>query len=407
MFFRTTAGSTRVLALALSLLFIFQPLGSAQTNTQANNNPKSSTNSQTNNPQGIVVLPPPPIVEAGSAVLMEAASGQVLFSKNPHEQKPQASTTKITTAIVALEKGKLTDIVKISKQAAETLEAAIWLAEGEELTLEQLMYALLLFSANDAASAIAEHIEGSEEQFVAMMNAKAQEIGAKDSHYVNPHGLDRPEHYSSAYDLAILARYGLTKVPGFAQLVRTREKSIPWDGHHYLRVLRNRNKLLKSYPGADGVKTGFTNKAGRCLVASATRGNMQLIAVVMDSPNMFRETAAMLDWGFANYTKQELVIRDRTIRPIRVINGLSGWVNAKASREVILALTPEAAAKLKMETILAESLEAPVVKDQKLGVILISPPGQPQITVDLLSASSIARKSRWQLFWEYLKNWFS
>lgn len=366
----------------------------------------SSVNAQTNS-QFVPSSLQQPSVEAGSAVLLEAASGQMLFSKNPHERKKQASTTKITTAIVALEKGKLSDIVKISKKAAETPESAIWLEEGEKLTLEQLMYALMLFSANDAASAIAEHIAGSEEQFAEMMNAKAREIGAKDSQYVTPHGLDRPDHYSSAYDLAILARYGLTKVPGFAQIVRTQERTIPWAGHPYQRVLRNRNKLLKTYPGADGVKTGYTNKAGRCLVASATRQGMQLIAVVMESPNMFKETAALLNWGFEHYIKKELVSSARLIRQVRVKDGQAGWINTRASREVTLALTPKAAAAIKMDINLPEQLEAPVAKNQKVGTINISAPGHSLITVDLLSDRAVPRKSNWQLFWERLCSWFS
>ncbi len=375
--------------LALLVLFLLLPAGLAG----AESNPGDS--------------PVQPVVEATSAVLLEAASGQVLYDKNPHERRPQASTTKITTAIVALEKGKLTDKVQISKTAAETPESAIWLEEGEELTLEQLMYALMLFSANDAASAIAEHIGGSEAKFAEMMNAKAREIGAKDSHYVNPHGLDNPNHYTSAYDLAILARYGLTKVPGFAGIVRTQEKHIPWAGHPYERVLRNRNKLLKTYPGADGVKTGYTNDAGRCLVASATRQGMQLIAVVMDSPDMFKETALLLDWGFAHYIKQDLVTTDQPVRQVQVKDGLANRITARTAKDVTLALTPEDMSKVKVEVDLPERLEAPVAKQQKLGIMKIIAPGQPLITVDLLSDSSVARKSKWQLFWERLGGWFS
>lgn len=389
---QATAGQRRGFLfrlLALLVLFSLLPAGLAGAQTQPNRESISQ-----------------PAVEASSVVLLEVASGQVLFSKNPHERRPQASTTKITTAIVALEHGKLTDKVKVSKKAAETPESAIWLEEGEVLTLEQLMYALMLFSANDAASAIAEHIAGSEGKFAEMMNAKAVEIGAKDSHYVNPHGLDDPNHYTSAYDLAILARYGLTKVPGFAEIVRTREKNIPWAGHPYERVLRNRNKLLKTYPGADGVKTGYTNEAGRCLVASATRGGMQLIAVVMDSPDMFKEAATLLDWGFAHFTKQELVARDRPVRQVQVKNGLANQVAARASKDVTLALTPGDMSKVKVEIDLPERLEAPVIKNQKLGIIKITAPGQPLITVDLLSDSTVARKSKWQLFWEGLSRWF-
>ncbi len=356
---------------------------------------------------GTVQASAKPAITAKSFVLMEATSGQVLYANNEHERRHQASTTKITTAIVALERGKLTDQVKISKHAAETPESAIWLEEGEQLTLEQLMYALMLFSANDAASAIAEHIAGSEAKFAELMNSKAQAIGAKDSHYVNPHGLDAPNHYTSAFDLALLARYGLTKVPGFAKLVSTQEKNIPWAGHPYERVLRNRNKLLQDYPGADGVKTGFTDLSGRCLVGSATRQGMQLIAVVLDSPNMFQETASLLDWGFANFQKKELVSQQKLLGTVPVTKGLATQVTVKSAEDFVVALRPGDLAQVKIELELPKQIEAPVTKGQKLGIIKISIPGEAIRSIYLVSDQDVARKGKWQLFWEYIKSWLS
>ncbi|HEX3031638.1 MAG TPA: D-alanyl-D-alanine carboxypeptidase family protein, partial [Bacillota bacterium] len=311
----------------------------------------------------------PPGILAKSFVLMDCQSGQVLLGTNIHQHRHQASTTKITTAILALERGKTSDVVTISKHADDTPESGIWLEQGEKLTLEQLMYALMLFSANDAATAIAEHIGGSEPAFVQMMNAKAKAIGARDSQYANPHGLDNPKHYSSAYDLALLARYGLTSVPGFAELVRTKEREIPWAGHPYKRVLRNRNKLLTTYPGADGVKTGFTDEAGRCLVASATRQGMQLIAVVMDSPDMFGETGKLLDWGFANYVTKQVILKQQAVGKVKVLKGRQAEVAAYPAQDVILPVPKLAAKLVGVKTELAAQVEAPVKAGQQLGTI--------------------------------------
>ncbi|HHY79044.1 MAG TPA: D-alanyl-D-alanine carboxypeptidase, partial [Thermoanaerobacter sp.] len=191
-----------------------------------------------------------PSISAKAAIVMDQETGRVLYEKNSHEKLPMASTTKIMTLLVALEKGNLNDIVTVSKRAASVGGSSIWLSPGEKIDMESLLYGLMLNSGNDAATAIAEHIGGSVESFVEIMNQKAKEIGAYNTHFVTPSGLDIgiDDHYTTAYDLALITRYAF-RYPKFAEIVSTKEKTIPWEGKEWDRYLRNKNKLLWIYEG--------------------------------------------------------------------------------------------------------------------------------------------------------------
>lgn len=241
-----------------------------------------------------------PSLSARAAVLIEASSGQVLMETSAHERLPMASTTKIMTALVALEHAELDRKVKISADAVGVEGSSVYLKADEILTMEQLLCALLLESANDAAAAIAIEIAGDIESFAEMMNETAQKIGLADTHFTNPHGLDNAEHYSSAYDLAMLARYALQN-PDFARIASTYKTNIPLNGDEGIRVLINHNKMLKYYDGAIGVKTGYTKRCGRCLVSAATRDGVTMIAVTLSAPDDWRDHTAMLDYGFSLY----------------------------------------------------------------------------------------------------------
>ena len=241
-----------------------------------------------------------PEITAKSAILIDAASGRVLYEQNAHERLPQASTTKITTALIALENAKLTDKIHIPYDFINPGESSIYLEPGEVHTLEDLMYSLLLKSANDAADAIAIGVAGSLEKFIGMMNKRVADLGLKNTHYVNTHGLHHEDHYSSAYDLAMIARETL-KIKEFRNIIVTDRHTLPWAGNEYSRVVYNGNRLLGKYDGADGVKTGYTRQAGSCLVVSATRNGMQLIAVVLNCSGMYDEVPKLLDYGFKNY----------------------------------------------------------------------------------------------------------
>lgn len=239
-------------------------------------------------------------LSAASAILIDAGSGRVLFESNAYKKMGMASTTKIMTAIVALEKCKMDEVVTVSAHAAATEGSSIWLVAGEHIKMEDLLYGLMLNSGNDAATAIAEHISGDTKKFSELMNEMAGIIGAENTHFTNPHGLADENHYTTAYDLALIARYALQN-PTFARIVATKSKTIPKENEKWGRILSNHNKMLLNYKGADGVKTGFTKATGRTLVSSATRDGMQIIAVTLNAPDDWADHAAMLDQGFAKY----------------------------------------------------------------------------------------------------------
>lgn len=248
-------------------------------------------------------LTDPEQLSAASAVLMDADTGAILFARYHMEQRSPASTTKIMTALLILEEGRLDEKVVITERAADAGGTGLGLKRGQRVTLRDLLWAILLKSANDAALAAAEHVGGSEERFVDRMNAKAVSLGMEGTHFTNPHGLDNPDHYSTAYDLAILTRQALRN-PIFARMVQTREARLAIltgrNGRVVKRkILRTHNQLLGQFVGADGVKTGYTERAGRCLVASATRGDHQLIAVLLNDSHRWAEAAALLEYGFA------------------------------------------------------------------------------------------------------------
>ncbi len=240
----------------------------------------------------------PPAVSARAACLIEAESGRVVYEKNADARLPMASTTKIMTALVALELGDPGQIIAAAPEAIGVEGSSIYLTEGEELTLEQLLYALLLESANDAAAAIAIGLSGSIEAFADEMNRKADALGLSDTHFANPHGLDHEAHYTTARELALITREAL-KHPLFAEIVATRKTTVPHAGSEGVRLLVNHNKLLRMYDGCVGVKTGFTTASGRCLVSAAKRDGVSLIAVTLHAPNDWQDHTALLDHGFS------------------------------------------------------------------------------------------------------------
>ncbi len=264
-------------------------------------------------------------VSARGAVLMEAASGDVVFGQNENARLPMASTTKIMTALVALEALPLDTVVTVTSDSVGVEGSSIYLCEGETLTLEQLLYALLLESANDAASAIAVAVSGSVEAFAARMNEKAAALGLTDTRFVNPHGLDAEGHYTTAYELAVITRAALEN-PTFRAICSTERKTIPLHGNEGVRLLLNHNKLLNSYDGCIGVKTGFTKRTGRCLVSAAEREGVTLIAVTLNAPDDWRDHTAMLDYGFAFYESVPLCEPGFFSAPLWLVSGEQEYV---------------------------------------------------------------------------------
>lgn len=243
-------------------------------------------------------------VSAQSAILIEQSTGDVLFEKNAHQRMPMASTTKIMTALCAIENGDLSQIVKVHPDACGVEGSSIYLQNGDSLTLESLLYALMLESANDAAAAIAYELSGSIDAFAELMNETAADLNLADTHFTNPHGLDDEQHYTTAADLAKLAAHAINNAT-FQKIVSTRKHTaaITHEGGEIVsRLLLNHNKLLRLSDNVNGVKTGFTKRSGRCLVSSAMRDGVSLIAVTLNAPDDWNDHLALHELGFSSRT---------------------------------------------------------------------------------------------------------
>ena len=252
---------------------------------------------------------------SGYAVI-EVSSGRLLNGSNENLRLPMASTTKAMTALVVLENASLTDIVEIPPAAVGIEGSSVYLKKGERFTVEELLYALMLRSGNDAAVALAVHTSGSVEEFVRKMNERAALMGLKDTKFVNPHGLHDENHYTTAYELALIAAEGLRN-PHFKRIVSTKNIVIDGEGHEK-RYFANKNKILYNYEGATGVKTGFTRDSGRCLIASAERNGMEVVAVALNYYDYFELTARLMDEAFGNFEMKEVVSPDTVYKKVPV-----------------------------------------------------------------------------------------
>lgn len=253
-------------------------------------------------------------MSAKSAILMEQKTGRVLYEKDAHKISRIASITKIMTAILAIESGKMDRYVKVSESAAGTEGSSIYLKPGEKIKLRDLVYGLMLRSGNDAAAAIAEYVGGSLDGFAFLMNQKAREIGMENTHFSNPHGLDDHEnHYSTAYDMALLTRYAMQN-PEYQKISSAKSHRAPNPGEQWDRVWKNKNRLLSKYEYCTGGKTGYTKRAKRTLVTTAKKGDMQLIAVTLNAPDDWNDHISMFETGFGNYDMAE-VLSKGTIEP--------------------------------------------------------------------------------------------
>lgn len=278
-------------------------------------------------------------VSAKRAYVLDAVSGRVLFEREPDRRSLIASTTKIMTALVVCEQCNVLDRMRVPREAVGIEGSSMYLKEGEVLTIQELLYGLMLSSGNDAAVALAIYCGGTVEGFAEMMNDKARVLGLQGSHFENPNGLDSPGHYSTARDLAVLAAYAMEN-PIFRQTVSAKNVRA---GDRYLV---NHNKLLWRVPGADGVKTGYTRAAGRILVSSATRDDRRLIAVTIDDPDDWQDHAALLEDGFSRFSIRRVVTAGETVGKLEVAGGENGWVEVLAARDCDYALSQEEAVQL-------------------------------------------------------------
>ena len=273
-------------------------------------------------------------VSAEKAILVDGISGRVLFEKNPDERSLIASTTKIMTALLVCEQCNVLDRMRIPIEAVGIEGSSMYLREGEVLTIQELLYGLMLASGNDAAVALAIYCGGTVEGFAEMMNDKARILGLTGTHFENPNGLDSPGHYSTARDLAKLAAYAMEN-PIFRKTVSAKTVKA---GERYLR---NHNKLLWQVEGADGVKTGYTKAAGRILVSSATREGRRVIAVTLNDPDDWADHAALLEQAFARYTVRRIVTENDLVATLEVAGGEGRRVEVRAAEDFVYALSAE------------------------------------------------------------------
>ena len=333
-----------------------------------------------------------PAVTARSAVVMEATTGKILYSRNMDERRYPASTTKIMTLIVALEEGSLDDMVAASENASHTEGSTIWLEPGEKMRMLDLLYGMMLVSGNDATVAVAEHIAGSVDAFAQRMTAKAHEIGAVNTSFVNSSGLPDERHYTTAHDLALIAAYGYGN-PMFEQIVSTKEKQIPWGKNDYDRVLRNENKMLWLYDGGNGVKTGYTDAAGRCLVSAAKRDGIQLVAVVLDSQYMWNDSIALLNYGFEKIHPVKLAAKNSTIKTVDVISGRKKSLELKLAEDLTVPEADQDQGKFSKVIHSPDQVYAAVRQGDVLGTMDIMYDGKKIASANLVAAESIEKKS--------------
>ncbi len=301
-------------------------------------------------------------VSAHSAALLDGYSGQVLWEKNAREQSLIASTTKIMTALVVLEQGDLSDTVEIPEEAVGVEGSSMYLRAGETLTVEDLLYGLMLSSGNDAAVALSIYVSGSPEAFAAEMNRRAAELGLENTHFANPNGLDQEGNYATAESLGLLAAEAMRN-EDFRTIVSTRTYTCA--GHS----MTNHNKLLWQYPDAVGVKTGFTRHAGRILVGSAERNGRRLISVTINAPSDWSDHRAMLDYGFSRYTCRTLVDAGQTVGSIPVMSGQAEQTPLVAAERVSYDLLDTEAPEYRLWT--APFVYAPVAEHTPMGTLQV------------------------------------
>ncbi|MBM7623555.1 D-alanyl-D-alanine carboxypeptidase family protein [Sporohalobacter salinus] len=342
-----------------------------------------------------------PNVTARAAIVVDVETGEVLYAKNPHKRRPPASTTKIMTGILAIENGKLDDKVTVSDRAAYTGGSSIWLANGETLKLEELLYGLLLNSGNDAAVAIAEHIGGSVEKFAQMMNRKAREIGALNTTFQNPNGLPKKGHLTTAYDLAMITRYALQN-DKFANIVNTVRKTISWEGHEYGRSLLNTNRLLRRFDKVDGVKTGYTKAAGRCLVSSASGNNRQVVSVVLKSRQMWHDSMKLLNYGLDNFRRVKLVTKNEKVHTIRINEAVKEKVDLIAANEFGIVIFHNKNVNVKKEVSIQNNIVLPIEEGEQIGKLTLYVEGEKKGIVPLLAERRVTADSKINIFLQQL-----
>jgi serine-type D-Ala-D-Ala carboxypeptidase (penicillin-binding protein 5/6) len=331
----------------------------------------------------------PPAIDAPEAIVVEATTGDVVYEKDPDQHRPIASTTKLMTALLTLEDGNLDDVVQAPRYDALPAESVLGLIPGEKITVQDLMRGLLMYSANDAAVALAVHVGGSVPSFVRMMNRRAEELGLEDTHYANPVGLDEEGNYSTARDLATLTRV-LRKNRFFRRTVNTNDLTLRSGATE--RTLSNRNTLLFDYPWVDGVKTGYTSQAGNVLVASGRKRGVPIISVVMGAaskPARDEESVELLNYGFSQYRVRRAVIEDQRLASIPIAHRAGAELPAVADRTLRRVVRKDE--RFEREVHVPDEVEGPIDYGEKIGEVVISLRGEPVAKVPLRAALEVPK----------------
>ncbi len=339
----------------------------------------------------------PGTIYSKGSVLIEKDSKRVLYEKNAHEKMAMASTTKIMTCMVAIESGKLDEIVTVSGKAARAPKVKLNLKTGEKQKLGDLLYSLMLESHNDTAVAIAEHVGGSVEEFCAMMTEKAKAIGAENTCFETPNGLDGQAHYSTPYDMALIAAYALDN-PEFVKIINTPQIEIPTTQLEGSKkhALINKNRFLSQYEGAEGVKTGYTSKAGHCFVGAVKKEDMELIGVALgagwDSKGKSRkytDVIKLMNYGYNNYKKYKVLDKGEEKGSVKVTNGKVEDVILYVNETVILPLTEYEKETIELKKTVTDELQAPIDENQVVGKVEVICDGKVLKKVDLLAGQKL------------------
>ena len=338
-----------------------------------------------------------------SAVLMDFGTGNIIYEQNSHEKLPPASVTKVMTMLLiieALDIGKITydDKVTVSDQASSknSKGTMLLLEAGEVRTVKELLYGIAVESANDACIAMAEHISGSEEEFVKLMNKRAKELGANDSNFVNPNGLPESGHVTSAHDIAVISRELLKHNNIFEFISRYMITVYVGKKNNVKRELVNKNKMVRFYNDVDGIKTGWTEDAGYCISVTAKRNNLRLISVVMGSPKVEirnKEARKLIDYGFANFNSYPIAKKDDKMQQVRVSKGSSLKVNAVTDSDIFVLLNKGEEKNIKKTAELPEVVNAPLKKGDKIGELVISINDKEVGRYNLVSDADVSKSS--------------
>lgn len=342
-------------------------------------------------------------VSAASAVLINADTGSVLYEKNAYEQRAMASTTKIMTALLTAEAGDLDRRFTVDSYAVNVEGTSMGLKAGDIVTRRALLYGMLLPSGNDAANAAAVSVSGSMGAFAELMNKKAGELGLKNTHFANPSGLDADGHYTTAYDLAMLAAEALSN-PVFADICRCVDARVEFGNPPYLRSLANSNKMLWQYEGCIGVKTGFTDNARRCLVSAAERNGVRLIAVTLNAPDDWDDHRAMLDYGFSQVKPTEIVLPSPIDVP--VVGGYEQSVGLKPAEKIVLPLSQQELQSVTLEIHCEPFLYAGVKKGMAVGTARVYMNGEFIRKVNLVTADKVEADMGEPSFFERMWGFF-